>query len=421
MVPISWPGPVFSTHCGSLANRSAPPTQALFVLSCLGLCKGPRGLPNKTHFEPGLFAHQFSPAGPVDSGAHGSLSRPLTCGCLRRTAAFYRPEVLIIELSTCTSPARTTQARSAGGLLIGQNFKQEVAARATDPSPTRTGLPADRPDLSPPDRKTFSSPGPRPRRLPPLRNNSPAASCKMADLVGPNPDLPTSPLAMQYVNDFDLMHLDVKRELEEASQASCMVSAAGVAASLSGGSSVCTTPLSSPCSSVPSSPGFEIPSPVDQKPNIEDLYWMTSYQQLNPDALKLTPEDAVEALISSAAGYDSGLEEKFSDDELVSLSVRELNRQLRGYSKEEVIRLKQKRRTLKNRGYAQSCRSKRVQQRHLLEIEKQHLQRELDDLQKKLRDTEKERDDYKAKFERLKSYSSSQSSPSNPSSPEYYM
>ncbi|XP_078687852.1 transcription factor Maf-like [Branchiostoma floridae x Branchiostoma belcheri] len=297
----------------------------------------------------------------------------------------------------------------------------------------------------------------------------------MADLVGPNPDLPTSPLAMQYVNDFDLMHLDVKRELEEASQASCMVSAAGVAASLSGGSSVCTTPLSSPCSSVPSSPGFEIPSPVDQKPNIEDLYWMTSYQQLNPDALKLTPEDAVEALISSAAGYDSGsagpgcgqpgphalpaphghhhgppghghpdaaadhkphhhhhhhpgagqprprLEEKFSDDELVSLSVRELNRQLRGYSKEEVIRLKQKRRTLKNRGYAQSCRSKRVQQRHLLEIEKQHLQRELDDLQKKLRDTEKERDDYKAKFERLKSYSSSQSSPSNPSSPEYYM
>ncbi|XP_035678732.1 transcription factor Maf-like [Branchiostoma floridae] len=290
----------------------------------------------------------------------------------------------------------------------------------------------------------------------------------MADLVNGG-DMPTSPLAMQYVNDFDLMHLDVKRELEEANQASCMVSS-GVAASLSGSSSVCTTPMSSPCSSVPSSPGFEIPSPVDQKPNIEDLYWMTSYQQLNPDALKLTPEDAVEALISSAAGYEAGsagpgcgqpgshhalppaphhhhhgpghgddhkphhhhhhhpagqsrprLEEKFSDDELVSLSVRELNRQLRGYSKEEVIRLKQKRRTLKNRGYAQSCRSKRVQQRHLLEIEKQHLQRELDDLQKKLRDTEKERDDYKAKFERLKSYSSSQSSPSNPSSPEYYM
>ncbi|XP_019727306.1 transcription factor MafAa [Hippocampus comes] len=287
----------------------------------------------------------------------------------------------------------------------------------------------------------------------------------MAAELAMSAELPNSPLAIEYVNDFDLMKFEVKKEPPEAERY-CHRLPSG---------SLSSTPISTPCSSVPSSPSFCAPSPGAQanqslsgggaagagtggggggngqhnngaKPQLEDLYWIPSYQHhINPEALNLTPEDAVEALIGNAhhhhhhhhqayegfrgqqyAGEDLSaasaahhhhhhhhqghhhhhhhhvrLEERFSDEQLVSMTVRELNRQLRGFSKEEVIRLKQKRRTLKNRGYAQSCRFKRVQQRHMLETEKCTLQNQVEQLKQDVARLAKERDLYKEKYEKL--------------------
>ncbi|GAB1603741.1 transcription factor MafA-like [Argonauta hians] len=92
---------------------------------------------------------------------------------------------------------------------------------------------------------------------------------------------------------------------------------------------------------------------------------------------------------------------ELNDDELVSLPVRDLNKRLHGFPKDEVSRLKQKRRTLKNRGYAQNCRSKRMQQRNELERTNKSLQQQLSLIQRQIGLVTRERDYYKDCFERL--------------------
>lgn len=124
-----------------------------------------------------------------------------------------------------------------------------------------------------------------------------------------------------------------------------------------------------------------------------------------------------------------GGDDILNDDALMSLSVRELNKRLHGFPREEVVRLKQKRRTLKNRGYAQNCRSKRLQQRHELEVTNRNLQAELHRLKLQLSRVAQERDDYKQRLDLMRAgggsdgvhSSVSSSGHSNPSSPEFYL
>lgn len=68
------------------------------------------------------------------------------------------------------------------------------------------------------------------------------------------------------------------------------------------------------------------------------------------------------------------------DKQLMELSVRELNRHLKSsrFSKDQVQQMKQRRRTLKNRGYAASCRNKRFQRKGELEIQKKEELKEIE-------------------------------------------
>ncbi|XP_061153049.1 LOW QUALITY PROTEIN: neural retina-specific leucine zipper protein [Syngnathus typhle] len=301
----------------------------------------------------------------------------------------------------------------------------------------------------------------------------------------PMNSLPPSPLAMEYLNDFDLLKFEVKPDTPPLS-AQCGYPKAGSSpygarpppdsslssspydslppsptlsdgqpppsgsSSLSSSSSSISFPLSGFTSAVGSggSQGNADASsghaghPQGAGPaSLEDLIWFAALQQQfggevpGPATLLgalgererapgngfLGCEDAVEALHHqhhlhhqmhaglhhhhhSQVGQCDG-NDRFSDEQLVSLSVRELNRHLRGVSKDEVVRLKQKRRTLKNRGYAQSCRYKRLQHRHALESEKHVLTQQLEQLQCDLTRVLRERDAYKARYEKLLSAS----------------
>ena len=79
-------------------------------------------------------------------------------------------------------------------------------------------------------------------------------------------------------------------------------------------------------------------------------------------------------------------ENTICDWDLTHLPVRELNKQLKTsrYTKSQIQKMKLRRRTLKNRGYAASCRSKRFQRKDELEIQKREELRGIESLIKEI-------------------------------------
>lgn len=129
-------------------------------------------------------------------------------------------------------------------------------------------------------------------------------------------------------------------------------------------------------------------------------------RQIRPPSVS---SDSVMSPVSSRGGGDSSLytrgggssDDLINDALLLQLPVRDLNKRLQGASKEEIARLKQKRRTLKNRGYAQSCRTKRMNQRIELENANEILATELHKIKSELARITQERDMYKQRFSTL--------------------
>jgi len=88
-----------------------------------------------------------------------------------------------------------------------------------------------------------------------------------------------------------------------------------------------------------------------------------------------------------------------SDDELASLNIKDLNRKLKekGLPKDTIEKLKQRRRTLKNRKYATDCREKKDTEVQSLEVSKDSEADHIDGL-------EKENEELRDKLSKLKSH-----------------
>ena len=88
-----------------------------------------------------------------------------------------------------------------------------------------------------------------------------------------------------------------------------------------------------------------------------------------------------------------------TEEELAEMPVKDLNSLLRGLPENEVMKLKQRRRTIKNRGYAQTSRVKRTTQKSILETEKETLGDMLEKIQRENEILKRERDEARIKLE----------------------
>jgi hypothetical protein len=87
-----------------------------------------------------------------------------------------------------------------------------------------------------------------------------------------------------------------------------------------------------------------------------------------------------------------------NDYDLVNLPLRELNKRLRFLPKQVAYSMKKRRRTLKNRKYAQNCRSKRLEQKSEMEIQNCQLKIEITRLNKLIEKLQNENSFLKIQF-----------------------
>jgi len=138
-----------------------------------------------------------------------------------------------------------------------------------------------------------------------------------------------------------------------------------------------------------------------QKHHLEELV----SERDDMDSLLLYPHLSIDLDTSSIApqspqsAQDSS--EHITDDALVSLPVKDLNQLLRRLPKAEAQRMRKRRRSLKNRSYATSCRQRRAALKQGLQTQNDRLKAQLRETKETLSNTVKDRDSYKSKYETL--------------------
>lgn len=90
-----------------------------------------------------------------------------------------------------------------------------------------------------------------------------------------------------------------------------------------------------------------------------------------------------------------------TEEQLVSLTARDLNRICREMPEDVVKQLKKRRRTLKNRGYAYNSRVRRVTQKTVLETERDDLKLQIQQLNDRCKQLEREADQWKRRAQTL--------------------
>ena len=129
--------------------------------------------------------------------------------------------------------------------------------------------------------------------------------------------------------------------------------------------------------------------------DMENLFLQT---RLNLDGFD--SESTISSEPSSPHNFQD-YSELFTDDELMMLTIRDLNRRLKTLPKAEAHKIRKRRRSLKNRGYATSCRQRRTALKENLEIQNQRLKAQLREAKENLGNAVKDRDMYRKKFEQL--------------------
>ena len=136
---------------------------------------------------------------------------------------------------------------------------------------------------------------------------------------------------------------------------------------------------------------------VDEDHDIQDLF--NGETNLDGD------QDDDNTSLESWDGESSTPDAKaITDQEIVNLPVQELNKLLRNVPWQEAVRIRKRRRNLKNRGYSLSCRLRKQQEQAGLINENTSLKKQLEDGKWKLLKIWKEKEVYKRKYQQLQKY-----------------